>query len=46
MRSEQKRVVKIADIEHIMDLSRLKFVTNVDKKRCAKYEKALAVLKY
>ena len=39
------RNVKIADIDHNMDLSRLKYVTNADKIRLEKYSKALAVLK-
>ena len=39
------RTVKVADIEHNMDLTRLQCITNADRKRFTKYEKALAMLK-
>ena len=39
------RTVKVADIEHNMDLTRLKYITDADRKRIAKYEKSLATLK-
>jgi (p)ppGpp synthase/HD superfamily hydrolase len=39
------RIVKIADIEHNSDLSRLKMVTQKDLERFEKYKKALTILK-
>ena len=42
--NELARVVKIADIKHNMDLSRLKVVGEKDIKRVKKYRKALGVL--
>ena len=39
------RAVKIADIEHNMDLSRLKTVNAADRKRLEKYKAALLALR-
>ena len=38
------RAVKIADLDHNMDLSRLPRITDKDLKRVEKYRKALAIL--
>ena len=42
--NELARVVKIADLKHNMDLSRLKVVVEKDIKRVEKYRKALGML--
>lgn len=42
--NELARVVKIADLKHNMDLTRLKTVTEKDLKRYEKYKKALEIL--
>ncbi len=39
------RIVKINDLKHNMDLTRLKNVTNKDIKRRDKYEQAIKLLK-
>jgi (p)ppGpp synthase/HD superfamily hydrolase len=39
------RVVKLADLKHNSDLSRIKNVTEEDKQRLAKYQKAVEYLK-
>lgn len=38
------RIVKIADLKHNMDLSRLPEITEKDQKRLKKYQKALSIL--
>lgn len=38
------RVVKISDIHHNLDLSRIPVPTESDRKRCEKYRRALAYL--
>ena len=42
--NELARTVKIADLKHNMDLTRLKTVTEKDLKRYEKYKKALEIL--
>ena len=42
---ELARIVKLSDLTNNMDLSRLKEVTEVDKKRLEKYKKAYKYLK-
>ena len=42
--NELARAVKIADLKHNMDLTRLKEVREKDVKRVEKYRKALGVL--
>ena len=42
--NELARKVKIADLTHNSDLSRLKEITEKDKKRYEKYQKALLYL--
>ena len=42
--NELARLVKIADLKHNMDLSRLKVVGEKDIKRVEKYRKALGML--
>lgn len=43
--NELSRAVKLADLTNNMDLSRLKEITEVDKKRLEKYKKAYKYLK-
>ena len=43
--NELSRAVKLSDLTNNMDLSRLKEVTEVDKKRLEKYKKAYKYLK-
>lgn len=43
--NELARVVKLSDLTNNMDLSRLKEITEVDKKRLEKYKKAYKYLK-
>ncbi len=38
------KVVKLADLKHNSDLSRLKRITDTDRKRLAKYKKAIEYL--
>ena len=42
---ELSRAVKLSDLTNNMDLSRLKKITEVDKKRLEKYKKAYKYLK-
>ncbi len=43
-KNDLARLVKIEDIKHNMDVSRLKKVTQQDRQRVARYEKALRYL--
>ena len=43
--NELARAVKLSDLTNNMDLSRLKEITEVDKKRLEKYKKAYKYLK-